>query len=706
MPSTAVFAATDLNAVGTMNVLKAAGLQLPRDQAVVGFDDDPDAALVSPSLSTVTHDLARLGRLAAELLLRQVDGGPVHPGRHIVPTSYLARDSCGCESAESGPAEPEGGGDEEPVARFVQVMDGTALIDGADRAAVARLAAEVRGIYSEAARRAPTERQLKRLGQACQDLCALSVSRSTHDAVLSLALKVATQMARAPGGQPTGLGERLGLCNYQVRLSLAQSLLARRDDSYYGLRKMVRDDYNITVDVLYNDRDPRLLGWLRNTEARAGVLGLWRDRSASAGSATVLPGGARTLDIAGTFDASGEPPRLSRYSMDAESFPPEELFAGGEERDVVYLFPLKSTKADWGFLAIAQPLVAGLEQEAYFTWSALFSEALYQRELLRSLSQRSEELAISYQREKEMAAAVRESEQRYALAAQAANDGLWDWDLATGTIYLSSRLQEMLGVQGCDGDDNPDRWLERVHPEDRPGLLAKISELRTGESASMTHEHRAQASDGRYLWVLCRGLAVPGPGAPATRIVGSITDMTERRSLEEKLRRQALYDNLTGLPNRELFLDRLSQAIVTAHRQPGHCYTVLWLDLDNFKSVNDTLGHLSGDNLLVQVADRIRGHLRGSDTAARFGGDEFVVLLQDASGPALVERVVQRLSEHLGQPYDLSGQTVSITTSIGAAGGSAAHGSPDDILRHADRAMYTAKASGRGIYRAPDIAGT
>ena len=150
-----------------------------------------------------------------------------------------------------------------------------------------------------------------------------------------------------------------------------------------------------------------------------------------------------------------------------------------------------------------------MEQEAYFTWSALFSEALYQRELVRSLSQRSDELAISYQREREMAAAVRASEQRYALAARAANDGLWDWDLATGTIYLSPRLQEMLGVDQADIDSGPDQWLKHVHPEDRAGLLATISGLETGETTSMTYELRAQVGDGPLLVG-----ALPGPRRP------------------------------------------------------------------------------------------------------------------------------------------------------------------------------------------------
>jgi diguanylate cyclase (GGDEF)-like protein len=705
LPSTAVFAATDLTAVGILMVLKEAGLQLPRDQAVVGFDDDPDAALVSPSLSTVSHDPAHLGRLAAELLLHELSGEPVGPGCHIVPTSYLARESCGCVTAEGRVTSPGRRGGDEPITAFMHTLRETVPLEsGGDHARSARLASEMGNIYSEAARHAPSVHQLARLGQLCQDLCTISASGPTSDAILSLAEQLGSQMAQSPDELVPGVTERLALCTYQVRLTLATALLAVRNDAYFELRKMVRDDYKITLDLLYNrDRDPRLLDWLTSTEARAGVLGLWRKEDADGRGPLRMSAGQRTLDIAGTFDASGKQRHLSAYSTDVESFPPEELLAEGEELQVVCVFPLKSAKADWGFLAIAQPLVACLAQEAYFTWSALFSEALYQRELLSSLSERSEELAISSKREREMAGAVRESEQRYALAALAANDGLWDWDLTTGTIYLSRRLQEMLGIQEADADYDPAVWLDRVYAEDSAGLRAAISALKTGQSTSMTYEHRVQARDGRYLWVLCRGIAVPGLGAPATRIVGSMTDVTERRSLEEQLRQQALYDNLTGLPNRELFLDRLSQAMAGAKRQPGHAYTVLWLDLDNFKRVNDTMGHLYGDELLVQVADRIRGHVRESDTAARFGGDEFLLLLQNTNDTVSVEEVVGRLSEHLNQPYVLRGEAVSVTASIGVAVGSACYGSPDEILRDADTAMYSAKSSGRASYMAFDV---
>jgi diguanylate cyclase (GGDEF)-like protein/PAS domain S-box-containing protein len=704
LPSTAVFAATDLTAVAIMRVLKEAGLQLPRDQAIVGFDDEPDGVMVSPSLSTVSQDIVRLGGLATELLLKQLSGAPVAAGRYVVPTSFVPRESCGCLRSSGPSAGPSTGSsrsrgpsaDEGLVQELISTLgDPTPTRATRDNAQVARLASEICRTYAEAAIQTPTAGQLRNLGRVCAKLYSVIASLSAYDAILSLAAGLDAQLMQSLDEYPPGLTERLRLCTYEVRLTLSTTLLEVRDNAYFELRKMVRDEYKITIDLLHTaDQDARSLDWLKNTDACAGVLGLWRDDEKS------VPGGrapARALQIAGTFDAANEPPVFGCQSVEVEDFPPETLFGLDEKDQIVCVFPLKSPTADWGFLAIAQPLVSFIEQEASFAWSALFSEALYQRELLRSLAERSDQLAISYKNEREMAQAVRESEERYALAVQAANDGLWDWDLNAGTFYCSPRLNEMLAVLS-PGFEKPNEWFSCAHPEDRDDLLAEISDLKTGSCSSMTREFRVRSQDGGYLWVLCRARAVPGLGAPAKRIVGSVTDVTERKTLEERLRHQALYDKLTGLPNRELFLDRLSGAIASAKRQPDHAYAVLWIDLDNFKSVNDTLGHFYGDELLVQVAERVRAHVRETDTAARFGGDEFVLLLQGANESEAVELVVHRLSEHLNQPYVLHGHEVPVTASIGLAMGSSVYEWPDQILRDADTAMYSAKSTRRGSY--------
>jgi diguanylate cyclase (GGDEF)-like protein/PAS domain S-box-containing protein len=256
----------------------------------------------------------------------------------------------------------------------------------------------------------------------------------------------------------------------------------------------------------------------------------------------------------------------------------------------------------------------------------------------------------------------------------------------------------MLGFGEDAIGNSPEEWFSRAHPDDRGSLMETFAGRRHGERGPFEIEHRIRSADGTYRWVLCRGLGVPEDGRPANRLVGSLTDITERRSLEEQLLHQALYDNLTGLPNRALFLDRLSQAIAHARRTPGYEYAVLWLDLDGFKVVNDSLGHLVGDELLVRVAARITVNLRDADTAARFGGDEFAVLLHQIPEFTAVEAIVSRLQDDLGQPYDLDGHEVVVTASIGIATGANGYDRADDVLRDADIAMYRAKSAGRAGY--------
>jgi diguanylate cyclase (GGDEF)-like protein len=184
--------------------------------------------------------------------------------------------------------------------------------------------------------------------------------------------------------------------------------------------------------------------------------------------------------------------------------------------------------------------------------------------------------------------------------------------------------------------------------------------------------------------------------AVVTRMVGSFTDVTDRRELEDRLRHQALYDNLTSLPNRALLLDRLGVAMRRRHRQPDHRFAVLFIDLDGFKMINDSLGHVTGDKLLVGVAQRLLAFVRTGDTAARIGGDEFVVLLDDLSPTANVPSITERLQDMLAVPFDIDGHRVAVTASIGITTAVATHESAEDMLRDSDIAMYRAKTRQRG----------
>jgi diguanylate cyclase (GGDEF)-like protein/PAS domain S-box-containing protein len=292
--------------------------------------------------------------------------------------------------------------------------------------------------------------------------------------------------------------------------------------------------------------------------------------------------------------------------------------------------------------------------------------------------------------------ALRESEERYALAVQGAHDGLWDWNLKTGRIYFSPRWKSMLGYEDAEIGDDPSEWFDRVHPEDLMMLRAEISAHQGGGTPHFKSEHRMLHKDGAYRWVLSRGIAVRRDAGPAHRMAGSQSDITARKVAEKRLVHDAFHDALTGLPNRALFLDRLGMVIAHARRRGGHPYSVLFLDLDRFKNVNDSLGHNVGDELLVAVGRRLESLLRPGDTVARLGGDEFAILLDDVIDGTQATRVAQRVNRELAKPFGLRGHEVFVTMSLGIAlGTSCDYERPEDVLRDADTAMYRAKAAGK-----------
>ena len=294
--------------------------------------------------------------------------------------------------------------------------------------------------------------------------------------------------------------------------------------------------------------------------------------------------------------------------------------------------------------------------------------------------------------------ALRVSEERYALAARAANDGLWDWDLVADKIYYSPRWKLMLGFDVHDIPSVPSAWFERIHPEDNERVRSAIAAHIDGTTELFENEYRMLHKNGSWRWVLCRGLAVRDENGRATRMAGSQSDVTHRKLAEEQLAHRAFYDPLTNLPNRALFIDRLRQALRRSSRRKEHLFAVLFLDVDRFKMVNDSLGHMAGDRLLVMIARRLELSLRPGDTVARLGGDEFTVLLDDIRDVSDAMRVADRIQRELEMPFNVGGQELFTSASIGIALSATGYDKPDDILRDADTAMYKAKAEGRARY--------
>ena len=291
--------------------------------------------------------------------------------------------------------------------------------------------------------------------------------------------------------------------------------------------------------------------------------------------------------------------------------------------------------------------------------------------------------------------ALRESEERYALAVRGANDGLWDWNLKTGKVYYSPRWKSMLGYDEADIGNSPEDWFSRVHPQDLGRLKIEIGLHLEGYNRHFQHEYRIRHKDGTCRWVLCRGLAVRDAEGNPHRIAGSQTDITVRKLGEERLLHDAFHDELTGLPNRALFIERLERAAIRAMRRENYLFAVLFLDLDGFKVINDSLSHQAGDQLLVSIARRLEACLRPEDTIARLGGDEFVILLDDLKNISDATQLSERIQRELQAPFLLGRQQVFTTASIGIASSAAGYRRPEELLRNADTAMYRAKALGK-----------
>jgi diguanylate cyclase (GGDEF)-like protein/PAS domain S-box-containing protein len=298
--------------------------------------------------------------------------------------------------------------------------------------------------------------------------------------------------------------------------------------------------------------------------------------------------------------------------------------------------------------------------------------------------------------------ALRVSEERYALALAGANDGIWDWDLTNDVMYFSLRWKAMLGLTE-ETSTSPMEWFARVHAEDIAPLKAAIAAHCSAPSGHFEHEHRICHRDGTYRWMLCRGVAVRGGDSRVLRLAGSLTDVTDRHFAQEQLRQAALHDPLTGLPNRALFMEMLEHALAQSKRSANRLFATLFIDVDRFKAVNDRLGHFVGDQLLIAVTKRLQTCVRSGDVIARLGGDEFTVLLNELRHPAEVSLTATRIKESFAMPFDLEGNEVFVTASIGVALSSTAYSRAEDILRDADTAMYRAKALGRNRQEIFDV---
>ena len=305
-----------------------------------------------------------------------------------------------------------------------------------------------------------------------------------------------------------------------------------------------------------------------------------------------------------------------------------------------------------------------------------------------------------WERAEDALARLEKSERALAEAQRLAAIGSWDWDVVADRVAWSDELYRIVGVERGRFEIGFDSYLAIMHPDDRE-LLRREMETALRTTEPFRFEHRVIRPSGEVRTIDSRGRVEVDAEGRVVRMTGTGQDVTERRAAERLLEHQALHDPLTGLPNRALFLDRLQHALARA-RRPGTSLAVYFCDVDDFKDVNDSLGHDAGDELLIALPARLREGLRSGDTVARFGGDEFVVLCEDLDSEGEAIRIAERIGEAFALPFELEGRPHHLSVSVGvvfARGGAA---TAAELLRDADAAMYRAKGRGKGGFELYD----
>jgi len=294
--------------------------------------------------------------------------------------------------------------------------------------------------------------------------------------------------------------------------------------------------------------------------------------------------------------------------------------------------------------------------------------------------------------------ALREADEIWKLALEATGDGVWDWWVQEGVETYSPRYLAMYGYTQAEIEESPEAFDTRTHPDDIAQMEQDRQAHFDGLTPSYVNEHRVRCKDGSWKWILTRGMVIARDeeGRPL-RMVGTHTDITHRKESEALIWQQAHLDALTGLPNRRMLRERLERQLELGGAA-GQQLAVLFVDLDHFKEVNDTLGHGKGDALLLQAAQRIRAVLRPQDTVARMGGDEFTVLMPDVAGRAEVNAVVEALIAAMAAVYLLDSERAFVSASVGIAVFPEHGREIEALFKHADQALYAAKDSGRNRY--------
>ena len=255
--------------------------------------------------------------------------------------------------------------------------------------------------------------------------------------------------------------------------------------------------------------------------------------------------------------------------------------------------------------------------------------------------------------------------ERRALALTGAGDMIWDWDVSSDKVYTSPETEAMLGLKRGALEGSAAKWLDVLHPLDRDRFRATLDSVIEQRRGRLMEDFRLRTPDGHYLWFTLKARPVVGSDGEVVRLVGTLTDVTEFKTAEERLLHDAVHDNLTGLPNRQLFLDRFEAVLAFAKNDPAMRPTVIMIDLDRFKQVNDSVGMAVGDSILLTLARRLARLLKPQDTLARLSGDQFALILLSERDPGRIIAFAENIRRTIRAPITFNDREIFLTASIG-----------------------------------------
>jgi diguanylate cyclase (GGDEF)-like protein/PAS domain S-box-containing protein len=271
---------------------------------------------------------------------------------------------------------------------------------------------------------------------------------------------------------------------------------------------------------------------------------------------------------------------------------------------------------------------------------------------------------------------------------------VWDWDVAGDHVFASPELEHLLGLKPGSLEGPAASWLEVLHPQDRDRFRATLDGLLEHRRGRLTQDFRLRGPDGHYLWFTLKARPIVGSDGEVVRLVGTLTDVTEFKTAEERLLHDAVHDNLTGLPNRTLFINRLEAVLSVARTDTSIRATVIIVDIDRFKQVNDSVGMAVGDSILLTLSRRLGRLLKPQDSIARLAGDQFGLVLLSVKDPGQIINFAETLRKALRAPITFNDREIFLTASIGLALGDAQVPKAEEFLKDAELAMYHAKRVG------------